>query len=237
MVLPIVAARCRCSLAKIRRARTHCKLLRRLPYVPRPPVRFRILRRAVGGLADVADGAARSKDSEQSVCSCLLRKCRAAGPKDDFRPWGIIIIRPCSGVLHAPVYFLAASQWLARGARPLAFPLHCASFLQDAAGGFAYCSLCGGATGKADALHRAVRVLKQPLQKHCLPAWPPMVLSYLECHTGNHGLASNRQFEVLCRMQRFARRGASMFSPLLGASAAPVHRLYQYISWLLGGSF
>eukprot|EP00973_Karenia_brevis_P053415 7424585-Karenia_brevis.AAC.1 len=137
MIWPVVAARCRCSLAKIRRARTHCKLLRRLPYVPRPPVRFRILRRAVGGLADVADGVARSKDSKQSVCSCLLRKCRAAGPKDDFRPWGIIIIRPCSGVLHAPVYFLAASQWLARGARPLAFPLHCASFLQDAAGGFA----------------------------------------------------------------------------------------------------
>ena len=92
------------------------------------------------------------------------------------------------------------------------------------------CSLCGGATGKADALHRAVRVLKQPLQKHCLPAWPPMVLSYLECHTGNHGLASNRQFEVLCRMQRFARREAPMFSPLLGASAAPVHRLYQFMS-------
>ena len=37
MTLPIVAARCRCSLGKIRRARTHCKLLRRLPYVPRPP--------------------------------------------------------------------------------------------------------------------------------------------------------------------------------------------------------
>ena len=85
MTLPIVAARCRCSLAKIRRARTHCKLLRRLPYVPRPPVRFRILRRAVGGLADVADGAARSKDSKQSVCSCLLRKCRAAGPYDNVR--------------------------------------------------------------------------------------------------------------------------------------------------------
>ena len=145
--------------------------MRRLPCEPAPLVQCGILRRARSALADFADCVARSKNSEQPVCSCLFRKFRAAGPKDDF------IIRSRTGVLHAPVYFLAASQWLARGARPLAFPLRCASFLQDAAGGFAYVSLCGGATGKADALHRAVRVLKQPLQKHCLSAWPPMVLS------------------------------------------------------------
>ena len=90
-------------------------------------------------------------------------------------------------------------------------------------------SFCGGATGKADALHRAVRVLKQPLQKHCLPAWPPMVLSYLECHTGNHGPASNKQF-VLCRMHRRTAPREALLSPLIGASAAPVHGLYQYMS-------
>ncbi len=60
-------------------------------------------------------------------------------------------------------------------------------------------SLCGGATGKNDALHRAVRGLAQPLREHCLSAWPQMVLSYLGGHAGNHGPASNRQF-VLSRM-------------------------------------
>ena len=103
LVLGIVSE-CRCSFGKIRRARTHCKVMRQLPCVPRPPVRFKILRRAAGGLADFEDGAARSKNSEQPLCSCQFRKFRAAGPKDDF------IIRPRTGVLHAPVCCLAASQ-------------------------------------------------------------------------------------------------------------------------------
>ncbi len=106
VMFPIVAARCRCSLGNIRRARTHCKVLRRLPCVPRPPVRFRILRRAAGGLADFADGAARSKNSDHPVSSSLQKK--RGWPKDYF------IIRPRTGALHAPIYCLATSQGLAR---------------------------------------------------------------------------------------------------------------------------
>ena len=104
--------------------------------MPRPPCR--ILRRAAGGLADFADGAARSKNSDHPVRSSLEKKQRG-WPKDYF------IIRPRTGVLHAPVYCLAASQGLARCTLPSAFPLRCAYVLHAAAGGLAQFSPCGGA--------------------------------------------------------------------------------------------
>lgn len=87
--------RCRCSLGKFRRARTHCKLPRRLPYVQRPPARwsdsdngpvarFRILRRAVGGFADFADGAARSKNSDSLFAAACSENLERLTPRKIF---------------------------------------------------------------------------------------------------------------------------------------------------------
>jgi hypothetical protein len=63
--------------------------------------------------------------------SSSLQKIQRGLPKDYF------IIRPRTGVLHAPVYCLAASQGLARCTLPSAFPLRCAYVLQAATGGLA----------------------------------------------------------------------------------------------------
>jgi hypothetical protein len=118
--------------------------------------------------------------------------------------------------MRLSIAWLLPKDWLA------------AHVLQAATDGLSYFHPVPVRREENDALHRAVWVLVQSLQKHCLLARPPMVLSYLGDHTGNHGPAGNRQF-VLFRMHM-------LYSPL-GTSAAPAHRLLQRISWLLGSSF